>query len=137
MDVRAWRRDFAAFLTEPGPWGFVAGWAEAARCLPVYVDWTHAIGVAEDGAVIAFAHEPNCEGPATGERVDLRWQNVALRFGLARHPWLAELLPARPADAQTCSVCAGTGRVPVEGLVCHCGGAGWVPADDAWNRGQG
>jgi hypothetical protein len=127
-----WRVAFEAFLANPGPWDFLVPWARDTACLPVYCDWTHAIGVAEDGGVFAIAHErgPRDGGPPDGELSDVRLLNVALRSGMGRYPWLEALLPRRPSDARECSTCRGTGRLPAPSGICYCGGAGWVPASD-------
>ena len=58
------------------------------------------------------------------------------RNGAAKHPWLSALLPPRPEDARVCWVCTGTG-LPVPGVVCSCGGAGWVPAWDDYVKSGG
>jgi hypothetical protein len=56
------------------------------------------------------------------------WTHV---FGLdAEGSWLEPLFPARPGDARDCSPCRGTGALPIASLICYCGGAGWIPADD-------
>lgn len=61
---------------------------------------------------------------------------VALVSGVERHPWLAELLPARSEDAHDCLVCAGTGRLALEGSA-----SGFVYCDACsalgWTRGSG
>lgn len=56
---------------------------------------------------------------------------TALASGTERHPWLAELLPERPATALDCSTCSGRGRIGVgpqaDGMLCPaCGALGWV-----------
>ena len=132
VDAVQWQTSFDAFLVRPDPWEFLASWAREATCLPVYCDWTHAFGVRADGTMLAFEHDPK-PGCSPERRVvtDLRELNIALREGTKRYPWLEALLPPRPTDAQDCSMCSGTGRVP-EPLICYCGGAGWVPASDTW-----
>jgi hypothetical protein len=128
-----WRPAFEAFLADPGLWGFLASWARGCPCLPVYRNWTHAFGVMEEGDVVVFQYEPwpGVVGPPDGRLTDIRWMNVAIHEGMKRYPWLKELLPPRPADAQECSMCSGTGTVPPE-FICYCGGSGWVPASDTW-----
>jgi hypothetical protein len=137
VNVALWRSAFQSFLDQPGPWEFIASWAKESRCLPVYCDWTHAFGVTEDGSVFAYEHDPWPQASLTpaNERIPLNakvsdpsWLNVALRHGMKAYPWLEDLLPERPSDAQDCSQCSGTGRIPIAAdLVCHCGGSGWVP----------
>lgn len=134
MDSAAWRTAFTRFLEAPAKWDFLLEWARRSQCLPVYCDWTHAFGVTEHGDVIAFEHEerPGYDGPREGKLTDLRLLNVALYRGMKRHAWLEELLPPRPAAAQDCSSCGGTGAAAAANLTCYCGGAGWVPAGDTW-----
>jgi len=69
-------------------------------------------------------------------------RTTALVAGAQRFPWLAELLPSRPADALDCSVCAGRGViVPLNampgslGIFCpNCEALGWVsPSNWALN----
>ncbi len=132
MDAVQWQTSFEAFLACPDPWDFLVSWARDSACLPVYCDWSHAFGVKADGTVIVFEHDPK-PGSVPEKRIvaDLRELNIALREGMKRHPWLVAMVPERPSDAQDCSMCNGTGRVP-EPLICYCGGAGWVPASDTW-----
>ena len=92
------------------------------------------------GKVIVFQYEiwPGTSGPPDGELADIRLVNVALHEGVKRYAWLTALLPVRPRDAQSCSMCEGAGTFPAESvaalaeLTCYCGGAGWVPATDTW-----
>jgi hypothetical protein len=60
----------------------------------------------------------------------------ALFQGLMHYPELHSLLPNRPTEAETCTVCEGTGvpeivltKPPLRNLVCECGGAGWTVRD--------
>jgi hypothetical protein len=92
---------------------------------------THTLGINADGDITAHQHEvfPG-EAPEEDHLVsDLRTINLALHHGRQRYPWLAALLPPRPADALTCSNCGGTGTLALP-ATCSCGGAGWVPASD-------
>jgi len=62
------------------------------------------------------------------------WHHAALVCGAERHPWLAEVIPPRPADAVTCGSCNGVGFHPVHGeshkgvLCSDCHVRGWKPA---------
>lgn len=63
------------------------------------------------------------------------WHHAAMVYGATRYPWLAELIPPRPADALTCPTCKGHRWIPFagstdpHGLICHeCRGRGWHPA---------
>lgn len=53
---------------------------------------------------------------------------IAIVAGVQRYPWLAELLPPRPAGAIACTECAGTGKVgPGSCYFCRrCSGLGWI-----------
>jgi hypothetical protein len=131
LDLELWRAAYLAFLQDPD-WSFLLPWARASGCLPIYCDSTHAFGLSADEQLILYEHDaPPGRPPETYAATDLRMQNLALIQGAERYPWLTALRPARPADAQDCSMCSGTGGVP-EPFVCYCGGAGWVPADDTW-----
>jgi hypothetical protein len=62
------------------------------------------------------------------------WHHAALACGAERHPWLAELVPPRAADARSCAMCSGNGRLPVvgcsdpRGIFCpECHARGWHP----------
>jgi hypothetical protein len=133
MRLAAWRPSYEAFLAHPEPWVFLLPWARNASCLPIACDWTHAFGVTEPGDVVTFEHEPwpGSSGPPPGKLTEVRWLNVALHQGMSRYPWLKDLLPPRPSDAQNCSMCNAAAQLPPD-FVCYCGGAGWVPASDSW-----
>ena len=133
-----WESAYRTFLALPGKWDWLLPWAQESKCLPIYCDWTHAFGLRSDSEVIAYEHEP---WPGTETRTllhaspcvvtHLRLLNLAIVEGAKRFPWLIDLRPARPPDAQACSMCGETGALPAP-LVCYCGGAGWVPGDDTW-----
>jgi hypothetical protein len=62
------------------------------------------------------------------------WHHAALACGAERHPWLAELVPRRPADVRSCATCSGRGRLPAagssdpRGIFCpECHARGWHP----------
>jgi hypothetical protein len=45
--------------------------------------------------------------------------------GVQRYPWLAELLPAKPATAVSCTTCHGQGQI-AQGAFCYsCNALGW------------
>jgi hypothetical protein len=62
----------------------------------------------------------------------LEWHHAALKCGAERYPWLADLVPRRPADAQPCATCRGYGKIRSEnsdggGILCpHCHARGWL-----------
>ncbi len=60
------------------------------------------------------------------------WHHAALVSGAERHPWLADSIPPRPADARSCATCSGSGRFPLagssdlRGIFCtECHARGW------------
>ena len=132
VDRAEWDTAFASFLENPGKWDWLVDWARAEGCLPVCCELTCVFGVNRAGEVIFYEHEPRPGCTPEQYRVtDLRLLNVTLDAGMTRYPWLSSLLPERPADAQICSMCDGTGKLPIP-FACYCGGAGWVPAGDTW-----
>ena len=64
-------------------------------------------------------------------------RRVTLFRSIERYPELLSFLPARPPDAHECAGCSGTGVIPLRftnpalrGIVCRCGGSGWLTPDD-------
>ena len=59
------------------------------------------------------------------------WHHAAFASGAKRYPWLAELVPPRPADALTCGTCNGGGEIRISGsegagVFCpQCHARGW------------
>ena len=98
--------------------------------LPLYVGWLSTIGLRPDGSFVRWDQEAVSPGLRP---LSIRyWQRMAICQGAKTHPELAVLLPPRPAEAVTCSVCGGSGTiVGAPQLVCECGGAGWsIPTED-------
>jgi hypothetical protein len=62
------------------------------------------------------------------------WHFAALACGAERFPWLAPLVPPRPAGAVTCTSCGGCGKIGLQGdrgsgFFCpECYMRGWKPA---------
>jgi hypothetical protein len=54
------------------------------------------------------------------------WHHAAVRCGARRHPWLAELIPARPPEAINCPTCEGRDDFPA--LCPDCFFRGWKVA---------
>ena len=133
FDRTVWNAARTSFLASPGKWDWLVAWARASVCLPVYASWTHVLGVNENGEIVSHQYEqwPGTPPEVDQVVVDLRTVNLAVHQGRERYPWLAALAPSRPSDAQSCSLCNGTGTVPAP-MICYCGGAGWVPASDTW-----
>jgi hypothetical protein len=129
FDRGTWDAAFRSFLAAPRTWDWLVPWARASRCLPIYCDWTHALGIQENGDIVSHPHEewPGKASEADHVVTELRIVNLALHQGRERYAWLAAAFPPRPGDAQACSTCEGTGRLPPP-MICYCGGAGWVPA---------
>jgi hypothetical protein len=61
---------------------------------------------------------------------------LALVAGAERYPWLRELIPSRPLEADSCSDCGGLGRTGagVVSLCPSCGGLGWRVAGKGDNE---
>lgn len=60
------------------------------------------------------------------------WHHAAMACGAERYPWLADLVPLRPAGALPCTTCRGDGRLRAaarpeeEGFFCpQCYASGW------------
>jgi len=126
-------------------------WAREASCLPLVRGWTDAFGVTEYGEVLVLHEEdwPGIEPMRSGAVEDVRLVNATLYEGMKRYAWLKSALPPRPSSAVTCATCAGTGTPPRTAtltlstgevavmhadekesvFICHCGGAGWLPAE--------
>lgn len=52
-----WDESLSSFLASPGNWDWLVPWARASMYLPVYADWTHVLGVNEDGKIVSHQHE--------------------------------------------------------------------------------
>ena len=102
--------------------------AAVLNALPVYRGWTGTVYLNTSGQFLFRDEE---ESPSTiREEKDPHTQIVALVEGAERFPVLANLLPGRPVNNDTCQSCHGTGRfVPRNAtgwLYCpECHGLGW------------
>jgi hypothetical protein len=100
------------------------------RVLPLLMDMGGCLAIRTDGEIVSFVWEK--EGTVKVEN-DLRVRNVALFQGSKKYPELEALMPSRAEKDRTCPDCKGTGVPPValspglEGIVCYCGGVGWIP----------
>jgi len=99
-------------------------------------DWTHDVVLLPGGDVLVLDTEDG-QAPRTATEEEAR---TALFRAIRHYPELLSLLPSRPSEAVTCDQCDGTGVLiaslqnpALRGLVCRCGGAGWVVAE----RGRG
>ena len=101
--------------------------------VPTFVNWEEFVAVGLDGSILRFTEQgPDDRRPRLVNK-DLRWVNTATIQGSRAYPELAELIPPRPAEAVDCPYCVAREMEPraieAHGVVCYCGGSGWVPAD--------
>jgi hypothetical protein len=99
------------------------------EALPLVFGWTQTLAIRADGTLVRWTVE---EWPGAQEFSERTWANLALVQEAARYPELKALLPSRPPEAETCATCQGQGVIPgaPEGVVCSCGGTGWLPPLD-------
>lgn len=98
--------------------------------LPLYTGWMATVGISTDGTFVRWEQE---EDPPRVETLDNRYQQrFALSRGALTYPELAALIPPRPAEAEDCPGCGGTGQpLGHPTIICECGGVGWVvPGED-------
>jgi len=97
--------------------------------LPLYCDMGGVLTIDVDGEIRSFLWDDTLHGQV---EYDPRIRNLALFQGSKKYPELEHLIE-KPNDAQVCSFCEGTGIVRLggnsdsTGIVCYCGGLGWVP----------
>jgi hypothetical protein len=97
--------------------------------LPLYIGWVAALGVRSDGSFVRLDHED--DRASVKPLRDAHLQRMAICQGAKKYPELHALLPERPASAQTCSVCGGSGQISgAPQLICECGGIGWIVLDE-------
>jgi hypothetical protein len=100
--------------------------ARATNALPVYLDMGGALCFTAEGRVLHYDWGSETAGPED----DRDWILVAAVAAAEKYPALREILPARPASAETCSRCKGTGRAALVANSCarcgKCFGLGWV-----------
>jgi hypothetical protein len=101
------------------------GSAKELNALPLYFDWSGAIGIRPDGEIVHWDYDNLDAG--TLEVVEIVWVRTALVTGAKRYPNLRQLIPVRTANAVTCETCNGTGTMPqFPRVICCCSGLGWV-----------
>jgi len=96
-----------------------------AMALPVLLDIGGCYSVRPSGQVISFGWDtPDDIQVETSSRI----RNLAIYQGSKKYPELREFIPIRPTDAVTCPHCEGKGEllIPLDNLVCYCGGVGWL-----------
>jgi hypothetical protein len=124
--IEGWISDFLA-STDPEK-----EWLKELVCfhqfLPLYLGWSSVIGLRPDGSFILWEEEP----PSLRALSNAFLQRMALCQGIKHYPQLAVLLPLRPDEAVTCSLCGGSGKLPgASKFICVCGGIGWsIPGED-------
>ena len=97
--------------------------------LPLYGDRGGVVTIAVDGEIRSFLWDDTLHGQI---EFDPRIQNLALVHGSKKYPELESLIE-KPPDAQVCPYCQGSGIAPFaeelgrDGIVCYCGGLGWIP----------
>ena len=102
--------------------------------LPVYWDMGGVLALRPSGEVIMFSWDEPTDLQTVHDAVI---RNLALFQASKRYPELQALAPSRPPDARECSYCKGTGypsaleNSGIENVVCHCGGLGWLPNEEA------
>jgi hypothetical protein len=97
--------------------------------LPLYCDMGGVLTIGINGEIRSFLWDDSLHGQV---EYDPRIRNIALFQGSKKYPELKVLIE-KPDDARVCEFCNGSGIVPgtneldTGGIVCYCGGLGWVP----------
>ncbi|MGE0128833.1 MAG: hypothetical protein AB7U82_12200 [Blastocatellales bacterium] len=108
--------------------------AAEANALPLFTEMGGVYAINTHGDIISFSWD-SLELPK--EETDPRIRNIVLFQGSKKYPEIRCLIPEKPDDARICPHCQGTGIEPfsakhnVDGVVCYCGGLGWIPKEDA------
>ena len=104
--------------------------AAELRALPILLDMGGCYWLRSDGEIFSSIWDEPRELRVEGEE---RIRNLVLFQAVRKFPELEPLMPKRPATAQDCDFCRGTGIVnelPPElakDVLCFCGGLGWLP----------
>jgi hypothetical protein len=119
----------AGYVPDPRHGADLGDWARAQGALPVWFDIGGMLAVRGDGSVLSRDWE---EPERVVPEDDPMWHRV-VSVVAARHPALAALAPARPAEAADCWLCVKK-EFAVAGARCPgCQGLGWeLPALPAW-----
>jgi hypothetical protein len=126
--IEGWISDF---LASPDP---TREWLKEPvrqhKFLPLYLGWFSTIGLLSDCSFVRWDQEE--EPPILRTLSNAFLQRMALCQGIEHYPQLVALLPTRPDEAVTCSLCGGVGDVPgLPQIICVCGGIGWsIPEED-------
>jgi hypothetical protein len=95
--------------------------------LPLYIGWLATLGIRPDGSFVWWDDSNEIKHPCLKPLVSGYYQRLAICDGARKYPELRALLPDRPADAQTCEMCGGSGELPpAVPAICKCGGCGWI-----------
>lgn len=105
--------------------------SEASGGLSVYEGWGGSIVIMPTGEVLLYDSETRATRPLD----DRRWGLIGLAKAARTYAELKRLMPTPSQHANTCSVCAGSGksRRPELAAECEqCWGLGWIeaPADN-------
>lgn len=96
---------------------------EELNALPICGNQIYLWAIRPDGTVLCMDHEAFSH-PAEPEN-DLVVVYAVLLHGASRYPELEELVPDRPAGAQQCGACAGSGMTDDRETCQSCSGIGW------------
>ncbi len=99
--------------------------AREKQFLPVVYDMSGVLVILKTGQIGWIDLSPP---HAWKEESDPRIIRLAQYAASEKYPELSLLKPKRPDNAITCIHCAGKGSIdhPSNGLVCYCGGLGWL-----------
>jgi hypothetical protein len=128
--ITRWLKEFLAESTsDPNDLRRIAA---GANVLPLFIEMGGVYAITVAGDIVSFSWD-NLELPR--EEHDPRIRNIVLFQGSKKYPELRNLIPERPDDAPICPHCQGTGIESfsathnIEGVVCFCGGLGWIPKE--------
>jgi hypothetical protein len=82
--------------------------------------------IKSDGSVLVSVDTPPDDTPSPWRPATPQERNGAFTIAKKRIPELEALLPSRPAHAQNCGYCKGSGYLIQEVVCGNCGGLGWV-----------
>lgn len=108
--------------------------AEELNLLPAMLDMGGCYAIRSDGQIFSFLWDSPYE---LRHEDDPRIINMVFYRASKKYPELAGLQPERPADAQVCMQCKGTGDPFIgtdlenkyNNIACYCGNLGWLPPD--------